>query len=116
MSIASIIATIISDISKLIQTQLDLIRLQGAQRLIAISGVMMTVIIVGLLGMLLLLFGGMWLSYYLSYRLQMPYIGFAITTALVLFLMIILWLFRKPFIERPFREYLLAKLLKSIQP
>ena len=116
MSIPTLISSIIADMAKLIQNEIELVKLQSANRLIQVGAKILTAFVLGILSLLLLLFAGLWLSSYLSFRLQLPYIGFAITTGLVLLLIGLVWFVRKPWIERPLREYLLSKLLKTNLP
>lgn len=116
MPISSIIVAALADFNTLVQTQIELIKLQMVNRMVSIGGAFIMIVVLASMGLLLLFFAGLWLSYYLSFRFQLPYAGFAITTGLMLLLMFIVWLARKPLIERPLREYLLSKLLSSDQP
>lgn len=94
-----------------LSTNYELIRLQTTDRASVIGSGMMSSLLIGFAGMLLLLCITLVAGFYLSSLLGDSYSGFAIVAGFYLLVILILVIGRKKLIERPMRDRIIRKML-----
>ena len=84
-----------------LETRYEIIRLKGIRSISKIAGSLAWIVISLLLGLLLLIFGGLTMGFWLSTIFDSNIMGFGITTLFIILLMIVLAVFRKQLFINP---------------
>ncbi len=100
-----------NNLSKYINTNYELIKLEAADQASELISSMISGIILGVVGFLFILFVSFGLGYFLSAMLEKTYLGFELVAGFYLLLGIILILSRKKMIEKPLRNKMIRKML-----
>lgn len=100
-------------LSSYANTNIELIKLEITENTSTVVSGLSAGLIIGLIGIIFLLFGSLSLGYYLSQWLGSKEIGFGIVAGCYFLLGIILILFRKSLIVRPIRNLIIQKVLNK---
>ena len=96
-----------------INTSLELIKLEVAERSSVIVAGLIGNLLVGVIGVLFVLFFSIGAGFLLSALLHNYYLGFAIIAGFYLLLALILILGKKKLVERPLRDKIIRMLLSN---
>jgi len=88
-------------IKEYLETRYEIIRLKGIRTISKIAGSLAWVLVSLLLGLLVLIFGGMTLGFWLSSVFESMTAGFGVTTLFIIFLLVLLTLLRKQLFINP---------------
>ena len=109
------IETLTASISNLISIHYELLKLEATERSSDIGSGLVSQLIIGLLGFLLVFFLSLFAGFWFSARMNDSYSGFAIVSGFYFLLFLFCILFRKKIIIEPMRENLIKKMLPSIK-
>lgn len=96
-----------------LSTNYELIRLQATERASVIGSGMISSLLIGFAGMLLLLCITLVAGFYLSALLGDSYSGFAIVAGFYLVIVLILVIGREKLVEKPMRDRIIRKMLSK---
>ena len=96
------IEEVADNLKKYVKTNLELLKLEGAERAAIIGSGLMSYVILGFMGIFCVLFISIAAGFYISDTFGNNYAGFAIVAGFYLLLSIIFILGRKKMLERPF--------------
>jgi len=88
-------------IREYLETRYEIIRLKGIRSISKMAGSLAWVMIILLLGLLVLIFGGLTMGYWLSGIFESNVAGFGLTTLFIIVLLVILFLLRKQLFINP---------------
>ncbi len=109
------IETLTASISNLISIHYELLKLEATERSSDIGSSLVSQLIIGLLGFLLVFFLSLFAGFWFSARMNDSYSGFAIVSGFYFLLFLLCILFRKKIIIEPVRENLIKKIFPSIK-
>lgn len=96
-----------------IKTNFKLVKLQTAERSSVIGSALMTVLLLGLVGFLFILFLSLSAGFYISSRMGNAYSGFIIIAGVYLLIGLILVIYRKKLVEKPIRDVIVRKIYSN---
>jgi hypothetical protein len=88
-------------IREYLETRYEIIRLKGIRSISKMAGSLAWVMIILLLGLLILIFGGLTMGYWLSAIFESNVAGFGVTTLFIILLLILLIMLRKQLFINP---------------
>lgn len=97
-------------LTKCVNTNYELIKLQATERTSVYGSDFLSIVIVGLVGLFFLLFLSLLAGFYLSTEIGNSYSGFGIVAGFYFLLGIVLFLGRKKLMQKPLRD----KIIKTI--
>jgi len=97
-----------------LETRLDLIKLQAAGKLSKALALFFSLILAFLLFFFVIIFLGMVLGFWIGELTHSNTIGFSCSAGLFVFLLLILLIFRKPLVQRPLSNLLIAELTSEM--
>lgn len=96
------------DLKHYFSTRVELIKLETLEKSSEIGASVVSRIIVSTAAIFALLFLSVWLSFYLTTLLGMPYIGFAVVGGFYTLLFLVLLIGRKSMLEKPIRNGIIS--------
>lgn len=88
-------------IKEYLETRYEIIRLKGIRSISKMAGSLAWVMVSLLLGLLILIFGGLTMGYWLSAVFESNVAGFGLTTLFIILLLVLLILLRKQLFINP---------------
>ncbi len=110
----SSIDTITEYINAYINTKIELVKLQAADRISAVLSYLISKVIISILLLFFILFGSFWASLYISHVMGNSYIGFAIVAIFYAIIGGMLFIFRKRILITPIREKMICEMMDEI--
>lgn len=101
------------DFKAYLQSTQELVQMQITERIAVLSARFISHIYIGIAITFCLLFISLSLAFYLSVLLNNTYFGFAIIAGFFMLVLIILYLGRKPLVEKPTSNNIIRKLLNT---
>jgi uncharacterized membrane protein len=105
------IQVLIESINRYAKTNCELIKLEATERTSVIGSGLISNLLIGLVGVLLMFFISLGVSFYISERVGNNYSGFIIVAGFYFILGLILMIGRKTLIERPIRDIIIRKIV-----
>jgi hypothetical protein len=96
-----------------VDTNIELIQLEVVERFSVIGASLISIVFVGITGVLFVLFISIGAGFYLSYLLGNYYSGFAIIAGFYLLLFLILIIGKKKLFEKPLRDKIIQKAIST---
>lgn len=96
-----------------IHTNIDLIKLEATERTSVIGSSLISILIVGTVVLIFVLFLSLGVAFYLSNCFNDNFIGFSIVAGFYFVLSLLLIICRKKFIESPIRDKIIQRIFKK---
>jgi fumarate reductase subunit D len=110
----SSVESITEYINAYINTKIELVKLQAADRISAVLAYLISKVIISILILFFILFGSFWAALYISHYMDNTYIGFAIVAIFYGLIGGLLFVFRKRFLINPIREKMICEMMEEI--
>ena len=104
------IEVLVESINRYLKSNCELIKLEATERTSVIGSSIISNLLIGLVGILLIVFLSLGVSFYISFRMGDSYSGFIIVAAFYFILGFILMIGRKALMERPLRDKIIRKI------
>jgi energy-coupling factor transporter transmembrane protein EcfT len=104
------IEVLVESINRYVKTNCELIKLEATERTSVIGSCLISNLLIGLVGILIIFFISLGASFYISYRIGDNYSGFIIVAGFYFILGFILMIGRRTLIERPLRDKIIRKI------
>ena len=102
-----------ANLKRYADTNFELIKLKVAERSSIIGSGLISSLVIGLVGILFVLFISLWAGFYISAILNNSYSGFMIVAGFYLLLALILIIVKKQLLEKPLRDRIIRKLFSK---
>jgi hypothetical protein len=104
------IEVLVESINKYVKTNCELIKLEATERTSVIGSSLISNLLIGLVGILLIFFISLGAGFYISYRIGDNYSGFIIVAGFYFILGFILMIGRRTLMEIPIRDKIISKI------
>ncbi len=105
------IEVLVESINSYVKTNCELIKLEATDKTSLIGSCLISNLLIGLVGFLLIFFISLGASFYISERIGDNYSGFVIVAGFYFILGFILMIGRRTLIEKPMRDKIIRKIL-----
>jgi hypothetical protein len=113
MTLVEKIENITDDLKLYFSTNVELVKLQALDRTSTLGARIVAIAIIGLVGVMGLLFASVWAALEISAWLEGRYLGFGIVAGFYLLIALILLTTRKSSLENPIRDGIVKKAMKE---
>lgn len=110
---SSSIETLFKKTGDYVETKIDLLKLQAVDKTSEVTSSLVSNIVIGVLGMMMLIIFNIGIAFYLGEVLGRIYYGFFLVSAFYMLLTVLLYVFRKDWLKGPVQDQMIRKLLNS---
>ncbi len=95
-----------------VETRIDLMKLQAVNKTSEVTSSLVSNIVIAILGIMMLIFLNIGIAFYLGEVLGKVHYGFFIVSGFYLLLAVLLYVFRKDWLQGPVQDKMIRKLLR----